>query len=183
MLPTATNRQPPTPARRRFRDTSDRDFLTASGTTTQVKMMRTSFRRHVGVQHTSRPGSYFAIGLPYKGGAFQAVAVLPERGVGMEAVLRLWATEEQVGRQGEVLVRVKREETRQGTVDGRRSSGRESSLCSCAMVEGRVQRWWLLAASSVEYGGDGMAGRPSALACSCERVLGISMVRASRSAC
>ncbi len=111
-------------------------------------MMHTSIRRHVGVQHASRPGSYFAIGLPYKGGAFRAVAVLPERGVSMDAVLRLWATEEQVWRQGKVdggcQVR------RLGKVDRRRSAGTKRSLCSCATTEWRSQRCLLLAMSTVE---------------------------------
>jgi hypothetical protein len=44
-----------------------------------------------------KEGSYVAVSLPYTGGAFSALALLPEPGTDVAAALRDWAAAPQVG--------------------------------------------------------------------------------------
>ncbi|KXZ55632.1 hypothetical protein GPECTOR_2g1182 [Gonium pectorale] len=64
------------------------DFTTASGAIKQVDMMKHEFKSAVGIR---RRGTYDAVVLPYKGGAFSAVALLPVPGVTVAEALRDWA--------------------------------------------------------------------------------------------
>ncbi len=77
------------------RRTFDGEFTTTTNGVKQVRMMTQTFDKPentVGVVRAKKDGLYDAVGLPYKGDVFRAVAVLPDPGVSMEAVLKDWAT-------------------------------------------------------------------------------------------
>ncbi|GFR47885.1 hypothetical protein Agub_g9695, partial [Astrephomene gubernaculifera] len=67
------------------------DFSTSRGTTARVSMMQQTFEPRHNIMSARKEGVYDAVSLPYRGGDFSAVALLPAPGVEVAAALREWA--------------------------------------------------------------------------------------------
>lgn len=72
--------------------TKARGFTTAADGVQQVPMMMNTFEAREGILGAHVEGEYDAVALPYKGGTFSALALLPAHGKSAEHALRLWAS-------------------------------------------------------------------------------------------
>ena len=78
--------------------TKERGFTTSASGVQQVPMMKNTFEPRDGILGAHVEGEYDVVALPYKGGTYSAVALLPARDKSVEHALRLWASGPQVRR-------------------------------------------------------------------------------------
>lgn len=78
------------------RSTSKQNFTTAGNEVKQVQMMFQKLYGGPGIVRAAKQGVYDGIGLPYKGGAFRALALLPEANATFDAILEDLAAGAQV---------------------------------------------------------------------------------------
>ncbi|KXZ55631.1 hypothetical protein GPECTOR_2g1181 [Gonium pectorale] len=84
-------------------------FTTASGAAKQVDMMQHEFAARDNIHGARKEGLYDAVVLPYQGGAFSAVALLPAPGVTVAQALRDWAeVPQELAPMGALLVKLPR---------------------------------------------------------------------------